>query len=328
MPVWLWPHVLSLEAPAVAVLWALALGRLHDVPWWPGVLPGLALSVWTIYLADRTIDTIGVRPEQLDSRHRVYRRLRPFLLAVVLPACLAGLVWMGLWVVPAALLWQCVALAMLVVLYLGVYTAAERPHVYQVMVGAVCLVALFVVNAMPVSGGFKIGGTIVVAVLLVLLMLQTTRQRLLTAIPKEIAGGLLFALGCAAWVRFLGTGGGFLSGSLETILLAALFTCNLTGITAKQRDEEKVAQPSVMEFGHEGMLMGLLLLSGVAVMAARTNWISDRAAPLGWAAGTGAMLLLALHAWRRHVSLDGYRVLADIAVAVPAAGLYWFMGRT
>ena len=310
----------------MAVLWALALGELHGVPWWPGVLPGLALCVWTIYLADRTIDTLGQRPEQLDVRHRVYWRWRRILLGVLIPACVVGLTWLALWVVPAALIWQTGALGMLVVLYLAVYAAAERTYLYQMLVGVVCLVALFIVNAMPLTPEFKTAGLALVAVMLFLLMLQRTRRRLLTVVPKEIAGGLFFAMGCAAWVRFLGIGGGFLSGALETVVLAALFTCNLTGITARQRDDDATPQPNTPELGHEGLLIGLGLLSGVAIVGAQSRWVSDRLAPLGWAVAAGALLLAVLHVRRRRVSLDAYRVLADVAVAAPALGL-WLWAR-
>lgn len=85
---WQWPHVLSLDAPAVAVVWqqwwAYGAGvRLH---WFHGVI--LALGVWMIYLADRLADTWGVPPDaaqtarhQFSARHR--RLLVPLLAAVV-----------------------------------------------------------------------------------------------------------------------------------------------------------------------------------------------------------------------------------------------------
>lgn len=52
----LW-NLASLDAPTVAVVWALALARVADVrlPAWAPVL--LALGTWTVYVGDRLLDT-------------------------------------------------------------------------------------------------------------------------------------------------------------------------------------------------------------------------------------------------------------------------------
>jgi hypothetical protein len=98
---WLWPHVLSLDAPFVAVVWQ------H---WWAQVAgvrvtwvqdAVLALGVWMIYLADRLADTRPGAAEPPDTaRHafsaRQRRVLQPLLalviasLAVLTPAELPG----------------------------------------------------------------------------------------------------------------------------------------------------------------------------------------------------------------------------------------------
>lgn len=51
----LW-HLMSLDAPTVAVVWSLALARAADVrlPAWTPVL--LALGTWTVYVGDRLLD--------------------------------------------------------------------------------------------------------------------------------------------------------------------------------------------------------------------------------------------------------------------------------
>ena len=57
-PLWLWPHLLSLEAPLVAVAWTWGLAKLHQMSIMPGVLPGLGLCVWIVYVLDRVLDGI------------------------------------------------------------------------------------------------------------------------------------------------------------------------------------------------------------------------------------------------------------------------------
>ena len=55
-PWWLWPHLYSLDAPLVAVVWQRWLARCSRVPlpWQREAV--LALAVWLIYLADRWVD--------------------------------------------------------------------------------------------------------------------------------------------------------------------------------------------------------------------------------------------------------------------------------
>jgi hypothetical protein len=93
---WLWPNLLSLDAPLVALLWQMLFARCFHarVEPLPSIL--LVLAVWLIYAADRTIDAWtghGARP-----RHEFYRRHWRALLPLWLVALAAGsaLAWMRL----------------------------------------------------------------------------------------------------------------------------------------------------------------------------------------------------------------------------------------
>lgn len=83
--VWLWPNLLSLDAPFVALLWQILFARcLHArIDPLPSVL--LVLAVWLIYAADRTLDAWS--GESLRPRHEFYRRhwgtLLPLWIAVL-----------------------------------------------------------------------------------------------------------------------------------------------------------------------------------------------------------------------------------------------------
>lgn len=89
--IWLWPHLLSLDAPLVAVAWQALLGR-SIVPV-PGVQTAiLGLSVWLIYVFDRILDGLAP-PLPTDSpRHRFARRFRTPLLCAVFLAGAADLI--------------------------------------------------------------------------------------------------------------------------------------------------------------------------------------------------------------------------------------------
>jgi len=74
---WQWPTVLSLDAPAVALLWQWLLARVAGVNlgWPQGFV--LGTSVWLAYAADRWIEGWRLDPGQIQTqRHDFYQRWR------------------------------------------------------------------------------------------------------------------------------------------------------------------------------------------------------------------------------------------------------------
>jgi hypothetical protein len=83
LPIWLIPHILSLDAPLVALAWQ-ALLALHTGL--PLRAPGrvvLALTVWLIYVADRLLDVRALAQAPPTARHRFYFDHQPFALGLV-----------------------------------------------------------------------------------------------------------------------------------------------------------------------------------------------------------------------------------------------------
>lgn len=89
---WLWPNLLSLDAPLVAVLWQGLLAYQFSLPLRPAWRIELGLTVWAIYILDRLLDArkpLLNAATREPARHRFYRRhSQPMavLLAVVLGA--------------------------------------------------------------------------------------------------------------------------------------------------------------------------------------------------------------------------------------------------
>lgn len=89
-PVWIWPHLLSLDAPVVAVgwqaWWAHCQGvRLH---WFHHAI--LGLCVWMIYLADRLADAGSAPPAEWGTpRHAFYHRRRGLMGGLLIGAVAA-----------------------------------------------------------------------------------------------------------------------------------------------------------------------------------------------------------------------------------------------
>ena len=94
--VWLWPNLLSLDAPFVALLWQILFARCFHarVDPLPSIL--LVLAVWLIYAADRTLD--AWTESSLLPRHQFYRRHWKTLLPLWILVLAAGsaLAWMRL----------------------------------------------------------------------------------------------------------------------------------------------------------------------------------------------------------------------------------------
>lgn len=128
---WLWPNLLSLDAPFVALLWQVLFARCFHVRLDP--LPSilLVLAVWLIYAADRTLD--AWTGESLRPRHEFYRRHWRALLPLWILALAAGsaLAWTRL---TRVMLYSGFALGVAVVLYfallhLGVFQKTKEAAV-------------------------------------------------------------------------------------------------------------------------------------------------------------------------------------------------------
>ncbi len=114
VPLWLWPNLLSLDAPLVAVVWQDFIARAYALPLRTPARLVLALTVWAIYLGDRLLDVRRPAVAMEAPRHQFYRRHRAgamVLLALVLAADLGvtavavrpAIVYAGLFALAAVL---------------------------------------------------------------------------------------------------------------------------------------------------------------------------------------------------------------------------------
>ncbi|HWE49847.1 MAG TPA: hypothetical protein VG273_08665 [Bryobacteraceae bacterium] len=74
IPVWLWPNLLALDAPLVALVWQDYLARHFALSLHPAGRAVLALTVWAIYLADHLIDVQQAPAQAERERHAFCRR--------------------------------------------------------------------------------------------------------------------------------------------------------------------------------------------------------------------------------------------------------------
>ena len=90
-PLWLWPNLLSLDAPAVAIVWLLMFQKIwvQYLSW--GYHASLFLAVWGIYILDRILDVKMLAPgdPRLGPRHEFHER-HAKVMACVAVAALIG----------------------------------------------------------------------------------------------------------------------------------------------------------------------------------------------------------------------------------------------
>jgi len=111
---WLWPNLLSLDAPVVAVLWQVLFARCFHAGVNALAAVVLVLAVWLIYAADRVLDAWSQKGGM--PRHEFYRRhWRAVLPVWTLALAIAG--WLAWTRLPALLFRQGMVLLAAVALY-------------------------------------------------------------------------------------------------------------------------------------------------------------------------------------------------------------------
>lgn len=87
-PLALW-HLLSLDAPTIAVLWTWFIASASHIHLPITATLAMATAVWTLYAADRLLDAQSATPSDLEARHHFHHRYRTAFLAGILLASLA-----------------------------------------------------------------------------------------------------------------------------------------------------------------------------------------------------------------------------------------------
>jgi len=123
-PIWLWPHLLSLDAPLVAAAWCALLARTLHQNVQPTTILVLATVVWIIYAADRLLDVRFSLPD--TARHRFARDHRLVLLPAVTAAGLLAAV-LGLLVLPVGtLMFGMAAVAAVAIYFIWIHHGRSR----------------------------------------------------------------------------------------------------------------------------------------------------------------------------------------------------------
>ena len=287
---WLWPNLLSLDAPFVALLWQILFIRCFHVS--ENALPAILLvaSVWLIYAADRALD--AWRGECGSPRHRFYRDHWRILLPVWM-AVLGASAWLALAELPEALLRRgfvllAAVLVYLAMVHLGMPKNWDR-HLFRFRKPL----------SLPVPGQRK-------AVCPIFWRNGRVRPLGWMVASKEAVVGLLFALGAslAAWTN--------VRTAADAAAIALFFVLCWINCAAIQK-WEAAARTFSLDWPVS------LAAIGVALVAAMLLWMHRPV--LGGAELASAFAFVLLDRSGRRFSPDALRVLADVALLSPVVFL-------
>ena len=299
-PLWIWPNLLSLDAPIIALVWFWMYKQVWLVKYHQPTLPWfLALTVWCIYVADRLMDErmMSHTGGRLTARHVFHRQFRkPLWIALV-----GG--GFG-------------ALSLLAIQSRGL-------HVYGLPV-LLIVIAYFVVSYYEndrSSDDFSGRGPL---------------NGMGSSTIKNVIAGLGFAYGVSVGVHFRRERPFWdLVLSPEVVVFAVLCIINMVAIDhwetstrRKSAEDEPVGQEEESVNFFRSLLLGLLLaLIGccylLAVRAEDYTLQTHKAFYLSLMVGAGGLAFLVL--LRDRLSSSALRVLADVAMLLPLPFFYFYL---
>jgi hypothetical protein len=292
-PLALW-HLLSLDAPTVAVLWTWFIASANHVRLPLASALAMAITVWMLYAADRLMDTrlmdprlidtrlIDTRPldpnpthhEDLEARHYFHHQHRTAFLTGILLAS--------------------IALAILLP-----RLDIEAIHLYLILGGLVAGYFILIHATSSASSQQRV-----------------THRVPAHRLPKEIAVGLCFA--AATFIPTVARRPDLRLPLLPSALLfATLCSLNCLFIYAWEHDNPRTYRPT--HAITRVALHNLPLLTILVALTGTTLALLDRQAPwpIPCVTAISAALLLLLHNQRHDISPITLRAAADLALTTP-----------
>ena len=263
-PLWLWPNLLSLDAPVLSILWLWLFAETLHVQLEPAVGVALSITVWLIYAGDRLLD--GWKPgggESNTARHRFHRVHRRALAAAMSMGAALGV-------------WACLCLD-------------------------------------PVT--FRAGLALSLAVAAYFSAIHLLGLR----VPKEGLVALLFSVGTFFPVWIHGSG----ANAIATVLLVLFMAVCWLNVVLIEHSEWVWFGRNRSDMPHRTTLSAgphLAWIAGaVGVMACSLSlFVGLRpVTPALVAIALSAAGLCALSVYRRQLSIEAVRVLADVALLTP-----------
>lgn len=313
-PLWLWPNMLSLDAPLVAVVWMWMLARAMRVQYVEATSYWvLAAAVWCVYVVDRIRDVYFGKHAidgEMPWRHEFHWRFR----------------------------WPLMALVAGVILYSGYSSlyVLSREMLSAGLVGGFMVLMYFVVAKLDrgdVAYGknFMAGMIFAFGVAVSVVIYSRALPVLLTDViepfmlAKEegslvgMVGGVFTGLG--RYLYMVVSSLSVVLGTIHVVLFGLLCVMNISAIDLWERSRRS-DDPEVKDASEVSLSAGLMALVAGSVISA-AFFVDDYGRPLCYAVMISAALLQMVNRRRSKYSVDALRVLADVAMIIPAPLMFF-----
>ncbi len=323
-PWYLWPNLLGLDAPLVAVVWCWFYAHVQGVDLPRAIYLVLAGAVWSIYAADRLLDIRYLRNQgaAFTERHHFVRKHWLAFFAALTTVTGLGLYGAG-WVIPQGLLFIGLAILVASVFY---FLLVWSPRNHRVASGLRIVLAGFLGYACWLSSMSSFLKILYGLLLLALVYLSITRTHDRPRIepPKELIAGLIFALGCILPAAFF-TPAEFNGIGTRILALWAIFSLNCLSISWTERQIDREGDPAALpqRLPWIGKLLPFLCAATIPLAGVlfHLDILRGGSAFFG-AVGVSATGLLALVFCGSLVPRTLGRVLADVVLLTPLLFLW------
>ncbi len=326
IPWWLWPQVLCLDAPAVAVAWMAVLAHGHHLNLPAAFYWGLALVTWMVYLLDRTADAISGRLAQpLSARHAFCLQHAGKILWGVLPLAVITTGWIALTQLPVGLLGQGMLLSLCGTIYLASYSTRRQSSLHLVLLLLAMIIGVAMIELWRAPSLLRGMALLILLIVIISVRRQHPQQGSSKLLPKEVLASLLFALGSSAGVHFwTPTEHGLFC--VETLLMWGLFAFNMLSIVRSEQITGQHCDPQSSlalnaNWSRASLLLGLVLIASCAWQLIYAG--NDGVRHTALLAGLSSALLISLHQAARKLPTELFHLLADAALLAPLPLLWW-----
>lgn len=301
-PIWLWPNLLSLDAPLVAFAWVWLLQQSSGINFLNHTaVMILCGAIWSIYVMDRIFDVwTGRRDVTETKRHAFSWKFRWVLLPMV-AAVVAISLYQALYVLPATFF-----SAGLVVLVLSIFyfllipsQGKEIPYLKNLSAGYI----------------FALG----VAIPIKLYAFSPDVDMMSVILPFQVEGGGLLASIAESATLLLRTFLTYLAAllsSFEILFLGFLCMLNITAIDFWERSENQKNGAEVQS-DKQFVIYSCIGLCLVSLLVASSGESRSADQSFFYVIALSSVFLYLINRAKTYFSLEAKRVLADITLLAP-----------
>lgn len=294
--VWIWWHLLSLDAPTVAVAWCWFFAKVFQIalPW--TALPTIAFGTWTVYVADRVLD--GWRSTDtatLRDRHWFCLRYRKMFIAA----------------------WCIVSVPLAYFIFFRVPRAVRNDDIYLCLIGVAYFLLIhgrsFFGSRSATQSRWKISDWLTKELAVGFLFPIATAVPTWTRVPSEhgVLNMAILMFGGACWLNCVAIQTWEDTEASGDVVHTILASANRAG-----KDRKTLTALLGRHLALFSVIVGISGIAMAAILSKHTGW------PLFAAVAVSGTLFFLLVRFRHRFSTLTLRIAADAVLLTPLLFLF------